>query len=51
MKDFNKDVFKKTASPFKKWAYVEALACFFKTSDLMDWLGKYPPMPIGEHEE
>ncbi|KAH7391485.1 hypothetical protein BKA64DRAFT_747031 [Cadophora sp. MPI-SDFR-AT-0126] len=28
LKDFNKDVFKKTMSPFKKWAYVEGLAVF-----------------------
>lgn len=38
MKDFNRDIFKKTVSPFKKWAYVEGLACFLKTVDLMYWI-------------
>lgn len=33
MKDFNRDIFKKTVSPFKKWAYVEGIACFFKGAD------------------
>ncbi|KAE9382072.1 hypothetical protein N431DRAFT_322180 [Stipitochalara longipes BDJ] len=26
LKNFNKDIFKKTVSPFKKWAYVEGIA-------------------------
>ncbi len=42
MKDFNKDIFKKTVSPFKKWAYVEAIACFLKTAELMEWLSESP---------
>ncbi|KAK0118244.1 hypothetical protein ONS95_012547 [Cadophora gregata] len=28
LKDFNKDILKKTASPFQKWAYIEGLAVF-----------------------
>jgi hypothetical protein len=35
LKDFNRDIFKKTISPFKKWAYLEGLACFFKAGDIM----------------
>jgi hypothetical protein len=40
LKDFNRDIFKKTISPFKKWGYVEAVACFFKGEDLMEWMSK-----------
>ncbi|KAH7314176.1 hypothetical protein BKA65DRAFT_516287 [Rhexocercosporidium sp. MPI-PUGE-AT-0058] len=29
LKEFNKEVFKKTTSPYKKWGYVEGLAVFF----------------------
>ncbi len=36
--DFNRVVFKKDVSPFKKWAYVEALATFLKLADLMFWM-------------
>ncbi|KAF4629512.1 hypothetical protein G7Y89_g8636 [Cudoniella acicularis] len=39
LKDFNKDIFKKNVSPFKKWTYIEGLACFLKTADLMEWMG------------
>lgn len=42
MKDFNKDIFKKTVSPFKKWAYVEAVTCFLNWGDLMYWLSESP---------
>lgn len=28
LKDFNRDIFKKTVSPFRKWSYVEGLALF-----------------------
>lgn len=46
MKDFNKDIFKKTVSPFKKWAYVEGIACFFKgADDLFHWLSKCSSCP------
>ena len=40
LKDFNRDVFKKTISPFKKWGFVEGLAVFLKTADLMYWMGR-----------
>jgi hypothetical protein len=41
LKEFNKDVFKKTVSPFKKWAYVEGIACFLKGADtLFFWLSE-----------
>ena len=40
LKDFNRDVFKKSISPYRKWAYVEALACFLKGADLCDWMGE-----------
>jgi len=40
LKDFNKDLFKKNISPFKKWAYVEGLACFLKGADLTEWMRK-----------
>ncbi|KAG9239266.1 hypothetical protein BJ875DRAFT_479592 [Amylocarpus encephaloides] len=40
LKDFDRDVYKKTVSPWKKWAYVEAFACFIKSEDLymMYWM-------------
>lgn len=38
MKDFNRDIFKKTISPYKKWAYVEGLAVWFKGTDLNAWI-------------
>jgi hypothetical protein len=41
LKDFNKEVFKKTVSPFKKWPYAEAFACFIKAQDIYDWIGEY----------
>ena len=40
LKDFNKDLFKKNISPFKKWAYIEGLACFLKGADLTYWMRK-----------
>jgi len=40
LKDFNRDVFKKSISPYRKWAYVEALASFLKGADLCDWMGE-----------
>jgi hypothetical protein len=48
LKDFDKELFKKTASPFKKWAYTEALACFLKTvdEDLDQWMGEYLPLNL-----
>ncbi|XMA16277.1 hypothetical protein WAI453_009068 [Rhynchosporium graminicola] len=41
LKDFNKDVFKKTASPYQKWAYIEGLAVFFfgAEMEMVYWLG------------
>lgn len=43
LKDFNRDVFKKTISPYKKWAYVEAFACFVSGEDwyMTNWLGMF----------
>ncbi|ESZ90743.1 hypothetical protein SBOR_8877 [Sclerotinia borealis F-4128] len=38
LKDFNRDIYKKTLSPYEKWAYIEALAIFFKAGDLMEWM-------------
>jgi len=38
LKDFNKDLFKKNISPFKKWAYIEGLACFLKGANLTYWM-------------
>jgi hypothetical protein len=38
LKDFNKDLFKKNISPFKKWAYIEGLACFLKGAELTYWM-------------
>jgi len=46
LKDFNRDVFKKTVSPYKKWAYVETFACHVLDGDLYDWLGMHPPTHI-----
>ncbi|TVY84361.1 hypothetical protein LSUE1_G000887 [Lachnellula suecica] len=46
LKDFNKDIFKKTVSTFKKWAYVEAIACFFKSEDSGDFLSIISPLPL-----
>ncbi|KAH6716795.1 hypothetical protein BKA61DRAFT_600429 [Leptodontidium sp. MPI-SDFR-AT-0119] len=41
LKDFNKDVFKKTMSPYQKWAYIEGLAVFFNGADMetVYWIG------------
>ena len=39
--DFNKVLFKKDVSPFKKWAYVEGLATFLKLADLGQWMSAY----------
>ncbi|PMD32750.1 hypothetical protein L207DRAFT_536046 [Hyaloscypha variabilis F] len=36
LKDFNKDIFKKTVSPFKKWAYVEDETGTNRTADNED---------------
>jgi hypothetical protein len=38
LKDFNRDIFRKTISPFKKWAYVEGLAVYLKDEDLNNWI-------------
>jgi len=46
LKDFNKDVLKKTVSPYKKWAYVEAAACFFVWEDMSEWMGKLLSHPV-----
>jgi hypothetical protein len=37
--EFNKVLFKKDVSPFKKWTYVEGLATYLKIRDLMYWMG------------
>ncbi|TGO13168.1 hypothetical protein BTUL_0075g00130 [Botrytis tulipae] len=37
MKDFDRDVFQKTVSPYNKWAYIEGLASFFTFGSLIDW--------------
>jgi hypothetical protein len=39
--DFNKVLFKKDVSPFKKWAYIEGLATFLKVADLMNLMSAY----------
>jgi len=46
LSDFNKILFKKDVSPFKKWAYVEALATWFKIGDLMFWMSICSSSPI-----
>ena len=38
LKDFNRDIFRKTISPFKKRAYVEGLAVYLKDEDLNNWI-------------
>lgn len=38
-RDFDKVVFKKTVSPYRKWAFVEAIACW-SMGDLMYFLSK-----------
>jgi hypothetical protein len=45
LKDFNRDIFKKTLSPYQKFAYVEAFACFVMMEDLMEWISE-PLSPI-----
>ncbi len=40
LKDFNRDIFKKNISPFKKWGYVEAVACFFSGEDITEWMSE-----------
>jgi hypothetical protein len=47
--DFNKVLFKKDVSPFKKWAYVEGLGTFLKLADLMQWMSVYSPTPQVEN--
>jgi hypothetical protein len=42
--DFNKVLFKKDVSPYKKWAYLEALATWVKVGDLMLWMSECPPL-------
>jgi hypothetical protein len=39
--EFNKVLFKKDVSPFKKWAFVEGLATFLKLANLMDLMSAY----------
>ncbi len=52
MKEFDKVVFKKTVSPYKKWAYVEALASFLKAEagsvSMAYWVGesRIPRIPF-----
>ncbi|KAF7910073.1 uncharacterized protein EAE98_012216 [Botrytis deweyae] len=48
LKDFNRDIYKKTISPYKKWAYVEALAVFFKAGDPAEWLMQDNPDGLRE---
>ncbi|KAF7947921.1 hypothetical protein EAE96_008992 [Botrytis aclada] len=38
LKDFDRDIHKKTVSPFTKWSYIEALAIFFKAGDTEMWM-------------
>ncbi|KAF7946086.1 uncharacterized protein EAE97_005124 [Botrytis byssoidea] len=38
LKDFNRDIYKKTISPYNKWAYIEALAVFFKAGGPAEWM-------------
>ncbi|KAF7946087.1 uncharacterized protein EAE97_005125 [Botrytis byssoidea] len=37
MKDFDRDIFQKTVSPYNKWAYIEGLASFLTFGSLIDW--------------
>jgi len=39
--EFNKALFKKDVSPFKKWAFVEGLATFLKLANLMNLMSAY----------
>ncbi len=40
LKDFNRDIFKKNMSLFKKQGYVEAVACFFQGEELIEQISK-----------
>ncbi|THV48483.1 hypothetical protein BGAL_0245g00060 [Botrytis galanthina] len=37
MRDFDRDIFQKTVSPYNKWAYIEGLASFLTFGDLINW--------------
>lgn len=39
LKDFNRDIFKKSISPYKKYAYIEGMAAYIKSGDLVDFIG------------
>lgn len=47
LKNFDRDILNKTVRPFKKWAYVEGVACFLKIVELMSWMRKWP---VSQHE-
>lgn len=42
LSDFNRDIFKKTMSPYQKFAYVEAFACFILMEHCLvgEWMGE-----------
>jgi hypothetical protein len=42
LKDFNRDVFKKTKSPFEKWAYVEGFVAYILVGDIDEWMSTSP---------
>ncbi|KAF7899407.1 hypothetical protein BELL_0097g00110 [Botrytis elliptica] len=37
MRDFDRDIFQKTVSPYNKWAYIEGLASFLTFGELINW--------------
>ncbi|TGO46553.1 hypothetical protein BCON_0318g00030 [Botryotinia convoluta] len=37
MRDFDRDIFQKTVSPYSKWAYIEGLASFLTFRKLINW--------------
>ncbi|KAF8858321.1 hypothetical protein BDZ45DRAFT_674106 [Acephala macrosclerotiorum] len=49
-KEFDKVVFRKTVSPYKKWAFVEAIACW-SMGDLMHFLNNEDGNGVAEHAD
>lgn len=49
LRDFARDIFKKTVSPYKKWAYVEAFACYVMCEDMAMclWMGEWSSLLLG----
>ncbi|PQE14944.1 SAP domain-containing isoform 2 protein [Rutstroemia sp. NJR-2017a WRK4] len=38
LKTFNRDLYKKTVSPYKKWAYVEGFTAFLQGGRIWEWM-------------